>query len=64
MILKESTLYSMFKCRSAAKIEYIFEIGRALGLSFADLCNDENGSAFLKPIQVEILNEFSDLEEA
>ena len=63
-IIKESTFYSMFDKRSVARIEYICEISRALGMSTAEMIDDENSQKYLKPIQLEILKEFDGLDEA
>ena len=63
-ILKESTYYSMFEKKSVARIEYICEISRALGMSTAEMIGEENSDKFLKPVQIEILKEFDGLDEA
>ena len=63
-VIKESTFYSMFDKRSVARIEYICEISRALGMSYAEMIDDDNSEKYLKPIQIEILNEFDGLDEA
>jgi len=62
--IKESTFYSMFEKKSVARIEYICEISRALGMSPTEIIDEENSDKYLKPIQIEILNEFDGLEEA
>lgn len=62
--IKESTFYSMFEKKSVARIEYICEISRALGMSSAEMIDEESNQKYLKPIQIEILNEFDGLDEA
>lgn len=61
--IKESTFYSMFDKKSVARIEYITEISRALGMSTAEMVDEENSEKYLSPIQIEILKEFEGLEE-
>jgi len=63
-VIKESTFYSMFEKKSVARIEYICEISRALGMSSAEIIDDENNEKYLSPIQIEILREFDGLDEA
>lgn len=61
-VICESTFYGMFNKRSAARIEYINEIGRVLGMSVAELVDQEHSKEYLSPIQIEILEEFKELD--
>lgn len=62
-VIKESTFYSMFKKKSAARIEYICEISKVLGMSPAEMVDAENNKEYLTPIEIEILDAFEGLDE-
>lgn len=55
-VLKYSTVYSMFERNSAAKLEYVFEISKALNIPVADMIEIETEAT---PMQKKILAEFA-----
>lgn len=63
-IIKESTFYSLFHDRRTVRIEYIIEICRALDMSPTALIDPEGSKNNLKPVQIELLNEFEGCDEA
>lgn len=62
-VIKNGTLYAMFKKESTARIEYISEISRALDMELAEMVDPENYHKDLTPIQIEILREFEGCSE-
>ena len=62
-VIRKSTFFSMFQKKSTPKLEYIVEMGKALGVPVAEFFEGNHNEKYLSPLEIEILQTFEGYDE-